>query len=277
MNQQNFLADIIESKEAEIDQARKTVTETQLREAALARRDYRPFFARLRQVHPGRVNIIAEIKRASPSRGPIRPDLDAGKQARAYERGGAAALSVLTDRPYFMGSASDLREARSATALPVLRKDFVIHEYQLYESAAMGADAVLLIVRVLGKGRLPEFLEICRTLGMDALVEIHTEADLEIAIGARARLIGINNRNLESFHTDLSVTLEMAGRLDPETTPVAASGIEKPEDIRALASAGIRNFLIGEHLARASDPAKRVAELVHATAPAEGGPPVLRR
>jgi indole-3-glycerol phosphate synthase len=199
------------------------------------------------------VNIIAEIKRASPSRGDICPQLDASVCAREYEAGGAAAISVLTDGPYFKGTMADLRAARAATRLPVLRKEFIIDEYQIYEARAAGADAVLLIVRILPPAQLKELLDLAADLGMDALVEIHEPADLTIARRAGAHLIGINNRNLATFETRLETAYTMARRFQPDEVAVAASGIAGPKDIETNLRAGIRNFLIGESLVRAAD------------------------
>jgi indole-3-glycerol phosphate synthase len=217
--------------------------------------DYRPFFKRLERPGPGGANIIAEIKRASPSKGPIRPDLNAADYARAYEKGGAACLSVLTDRDHFMGTEEDLIQARMATTLPVLRKDFTISSYQIYESAAIGADAVLLIVRILSRNQLRSYLTLCGELQLDALVEVHTLQDVETALWAEAKLIGINNRNLNTFETNTETAVQVAEQLSKDQIPVAASGIKTREDISRARKAGIHNFLIGESLVRATDPA----------------------
>ena len=209
---------------------------------------------RLAQPGPAGVNIIAEIKRSSPSKGPICPDLDPSALAEEYEQGGAAALSVLTDRPYFQGSPEDLKKARAATSLPVLRKDFLISSYQLYESSVLGADAVLLIARILSREQIRDYLDICKELNMDALVEIHSEEDLEAATVSGAKLIGINNRNLKTFETDIQTAIRLASLLEPDQIPVAASGIKSREDIEKNMRFGIRNFLIGESLVRSENP-----------------------
>jgi indole-3-glycerol phosphate synthase len=201
------------------------------------------------------VSIIAEIKRASPSKGPIRMDLDPGETARAYAEGGAAALSVLTDTPFFKGSADDLIAARAAVSLPVLRKDFIISAYQVVEARSWGADAVLLIARILSAGQLADLCGCVRELGMEPLVEIHSEADLERVPMDAARLIGINNRDLKSFDTSLDTAIRLAGQLAPHQVPVAASGISAPGDIARNLPHGIRHFLIGESLVRSSNPA----------------------
>jgi indole-3-glycerol phosphate synthase len=208
------------------------------------------------------VRIIAEIKRASPSKGDIRADLDPAALAQAYGRGGAAALSVLTDRAFFKGSPADLTAARNACSLPVLRKDFVISDYQIYEAAAWGANAVLLIVRILSKQQLSEFSVLCNDLGIDALVEVHTEADLEAAIDAGASVIGINNRNLASFDTDIETAMSLSAKLGAGQIAVAASGISSRKDIEQNLKAGISRFLIGESLVTANDPETFLTRLI---------------
>ncbi len=252
----DILDRIVERKRAEIAEAEKHISEAALREAAADRRDRRAFKKALEQPGPYGINIIAEIKRASPSKGPIRPDLIPENYARLYEQGGAAALSVLTDRSFFQGGPEDLKAARSAVALPVLRKDFLISSYQIYESAALGADAALLITRILTQTQLKDYLDLAAEIHLDALVEVHTEADIETACRAGATLVGINNRNLKSFQTDIQTAARMVGKLAPNQIPVAESGIQSREDINRLKASGIRNFLIGESLVRAKNPKK---------------------
>lgn len=247
----DFLNKIVEQKKEEVTAARKRVPEARLREDAFIHRDRRPFLKNLER--PG-INIIAEIKRASPSKGPICPDLDPAAYAQEYEQGGAAALSVLTDTPHFQGSFEDLKRAREAVSLPVLRKDFLIDPYQIYESAVLNADAVLLIVRILSREQLQDYLALCDELKLDVLVEVHSEEDIASATRAGARLVGINNRNLRSFETNIERAMNMVSLLEPGQTAVAESGIKGPEDIRKLQNSGIHNFLIGESLVRASDP-----------------------
>lgn len=174
--------------------------------------------------------------------------------ARDYELGGAAALSVLTDQLHFKGSPEDLKIARETTTLPVLRKDFLISAYQIFESAVMQADAILLIVRLLEQEQLEDYLSLCDELEMDALVEIHSENDLEKAIRAGARLIGINNRNLRSFETDIDTAIRMKSLLGPDQVAVAASGIQTRKDIEKIEGSGIWNFLIGESLVKSKNP-----------------------
>ena len=246
----------------EIQDARRQRPLDRLREAAIGREDGRSFFGALKAPGPHGANIIAEIKRASPSKGPLRIDLDPAKLAREYAAGGAAALSVLTDRDFFQGSPEDLQAARRAVALPVLRKDFLIDDYQIYESRAMGADAVLLICRILSPQQLAHLLALSFSLGMDALVEIHTQDDLEMARTSGARLIGINNRNLATFDTDIQNAMVMARRLDPAQVAVAASGIATLEDIQANLAHGVFNFLVGESLVKADDPMNHLRSLL---------------
>ena len=250
----DFLKIIVEDKKEEVAKAKKRLPEKQLQELALLPRNRRPFLKRLESPGPSGVNIIAEIKRASPSKGILSPHLNSVTYAKAYEHGGAAALSVLTDQPHFMGSHEDLKDARKATKLPVLRKDFLISSYQLFESSVMGADAVLLIVRILSNAQLKSYLNICGELQMDALVEINSEKDLKAASLAKAGLIGINNRNLSSFETDIQTTTRLKSLLEPHQVAVAASGIHNRKDIEKIQESGVWNFLIGESLVKAENP-----------------------
>jgi indole-3-glycerol phosphate synthase len=258
----DILERIVAAKRAEVAAARREVPLNRLRVAAEARRDIRPFGEALKAPGPSGVNIIAEVKRASPSRGAIRADLDPSGLAAAYAAGGAAALSVLTEKNFFMGSLADLVHARAAMPLPVLRKDFIVCDYQVYESAAVGADALLLIVRILPEAELADLIGLAAGLGLTALVEAYTAADLQAAGRAGARLIGINNRNLASFETDLDRTLRLLPLLRPDQTVVAASGIRTRGDIRRYQRQGVFNFLIGENLVRSEDPATLLKDLM---------------
>lgn len=260
--EKDFLEIIIEYKKKELAAAQKLISESKLRQEALVPRKRRPFFKKLKE--PGRagVNIIAEIKRASPSKGAICPDLNPASLASEYEQGGAVALSVLTDQKYFQGSLDDFKIAREATTLPMLRKDFLFTSYQVYESAVLGADAVLLIARILSKKQLRDYLILCDQLKLDALVEIHSEDDLESATWAGAKLIGINNRNLRSFETDIQTAIRLASLLDPDQIPVAASGIRSRQDIEENLKYGINNFLIGESLVKAESARDFLKELL---------------
>lgn len=260
----DFLSQIVKQKGREIAQARKVITEGRLAKLARQRSDFRSFFEPLSRPGAKGVNVIAEIKRASPSKGDIRADLDASKMAAQYENGGATAVSVLTDQTYFKGHLDDLKAARSACSLPLLRKEFIISRYQVYQAAAAGADAILLIVRILNEEKLNQLYTLCRELGMDALVEIHTAEDARLVAECGARLVGINNRNLSSFETDIGIAMDLVSRLNPDQVPVAASGISGPTDIQRNLSAGIFNFLIGESIVRSPDPARFIAGLTAA-------------
>jgi len=255
-----FLNRIIKQKGQDIARARKTVSEARLEELARQRQDFRPLYGALASESAG-INIIAEIKRASPSKGNIIVDLDTVDAVRQYEKGGAAAVSVLTDATFFKGHLDDLKAARSACGLPVLRKEFIISRYQVYEAAAAGADAILLIVRILSREKLNQLYALCRELGMDALVEIHNSEEARIVAASEVRLVGINNRNLNSFETDIAVAMELVSQLGPGQLPVAASGISGPDDVRRNLSFGIRNFLVGESIVRAEDSARFIEEL----------------
>jgi indole-3-glycerol phosphate synthase len=251
----DILGRIVQAKRIEVEASRRDVPENHLREAAAARRDFRPFASALQSPGPSGVNIIAEIKRASPSKGMIRRDLDAARLAAAYTAGGAAAMSVLTESRFFMGSPEDLRQARRSSPLPILRKDFIFCDYQVYESAAMGADAVLLIVRMLSPNQLADLLQLSAVLGLAALVEVYDEADIEAANRAGARLIGVNNRNLKSFETDIGHTLRLLPLIGPDQAVVAASGVRNRDDIQRYRGSRVFNFLIGESLVRSETPA----------------------
>jgi len=209
-----------------------------------------------------KVALMAEVKRRSPGAGPIRPDLDPAQMARDYQRAGAAAVSVLTDATYFGGSLSDLQEVRGAVDLPVFRKDFILHELQLLEARRAGADGVLLIARILSDPELRILLEAATALGLSPLVEVHDAGELERAVGAGATLLGINNRNLQTFETSLEVTLGLLPRVPGEVTVVSESGIRSPADVDLLGAAGVHGILVGESLLRAPDPEKAASELV---------------
>ncbi len=221
---------------------------------------------------PG-VSLIAEVKRASPSKGPLRPDLDAAALAQVYERGGAAAISVLTDQRFFAGSLDDLRAVREQVGLPVLCKDFVLEPYQVYEARAAGADAILLIVAALDDRTLRKLYCLTCTLGMAALVEVHDECDLGRALAIRPRIIGINNRDLRNFTVNIDMTARLRPLIPDGILVVSESGISTPADVSRLASIGADGMLVGESLVRASDPLALVRKL-KAAARASGANPV---
>ena len=213
----------------------------------------------LRAHPPG---LIAEIKRASPSRGLLRPGLDAAALARTYAEAGAAAISVLTEERHFRGSLADLKAVRQAVeGPPLLRKDFIFDMYQLFEARAHGADAILLIVAILNPALLTSFIALARTLGLECLVEVHDELELERALVAGAEIIGINNRDLRTFEVDLVTTERLRPLVPPEVTVVAESGVHTRADVQRLAGLGVHGVLIGEALVLAEDPAAKIREL----------------
>ena len=209
--------------------------------------------------------MIAEIKRRSPGAGLIRPDLDPLQLAPIYQAGGAAALSVLTDRDYFGGSLEDLTGARALVGLPVLRKDFMIHESQIYEARAAGADAILLIARILDDTLLRSLRVLAEELGMTALVEAHDGEEVDRGVASGATLLGVNNRNLQTFETRLEVTLGLLDRIPPEVVLVSESGVRTRDDVRMLGDKGVDAVLVGESLLRQDDPGEGVAALAGAT------------
>jgi indole-3-glycerol phosphate synthase len=220
----------------------------------------RPFAAAL--ARPGAICVIAEHKRRSPSRGAIREDLEPADVARRYEAAGARALSVLTDEPFFGGRLAHLGEARAATGLPALRKDFTVDPWQVLEARAAGADAVLLIVAALEDAELRTLLAAARGASVDALVEVHDGAQLERALGAGATLVGVNNRDLRTLRVSLETALSLADRIPDEVTAVAESGIRSGADLRRLREAGFDACLVGEHLMSAPDPGAALRKLL---------------
>ncbi|UNC92607.1 indole-3-glycerol phosphate synthase TrpC [Candidatus Contubernalis alkaliaceticus] len=210
----------------------------------------------------GRPAVIAEIKRASPSKGMIYDEQDPGFRGRLYEEGGAAAVSVLTEEYYFRGSLEDLREVKDSVSIPVLRKDFIIDSYQIYESRLVGADAVLLIVSILEEKELKEFIETAKNLNLSSLVEVHTREELKIALDCGADVVGINNRDLKTFKTDIGVTMELSKEVPDNVMLVSESGIKSPQDIERLEQCGVTAVLIGEALMAHPTPGEKVRELL---------------
>jgi indole-3-glycerol phosphate synthase len=213
------------------------------------------------RIEAGLPAVIAEIKKASPSAGVIRPDFDPAAIAHSYETGGAVCLSVLTDVDFFQGSDAYVQQARAACALPTLRKDFTIDPYQVYEARAIGADAILLIVAALGDAALLELSLLAAELDLDVLVEVHDEAELERALDIPAPMIGINNRNLRTFETSIETTLSLGRRVPDERVRVTESGIRTREEVARLRAAGVHAFLVGEAFMRAAEPGKELARL----------------
>jgi indole-3-glycerol phosphate synthase len=257
-SQPDILARIVASKEIEVRELQARAAELRSRAADAA--PTRGFAAALRA--PGEVRLLAEIKRRSPSAGPIRPGASPEEVAADYAAGGAAALSVLTDREYFDGSLAALRAVRGTVDLPLLRKDFTLDPLQLWEARAAGADAILLIVRILDDARLRELLGLAADLGLDSLVEVHDETELERALRAGASLVGVNNRDLRTFRTDLELTLRLAPAVPAGVTLVAESGIRTAEDVARLGAAGIDAVLVGESLMRQDDLGAAVRAIV---------------
>jgi len=244
-----------------VDARRRELPQADLESRLSGRGEDRPFNEAL--VRPG-LSLIAEFKRRSPSAGDISGTAVVADQVGAYERGGAAALSVLTDEPHFGGSLEDLREARAACGLPIIRKDFVVDPYQLYEAAVNGADAVLLIVRALGDEQLRALYEVARSLDLDCLVEVHDGGELERALEADAEVIGINNRNLDDGSVDLARTFELMPDVPAGKTVVAESGISGPAELQELDRVGVDAVLIGTALMVAADPEAKTRELTGA-------------
>ncbi|MEX2582227.1 MAG: indole-3-glycerol phosphate synthase TrpC [Gemmatimonadota bacterium] len=260
MNEQRIddrLARIVEAKEREVERLRADTSS--MRALAEAAGPTRGLAAALRQ--PAEVRLLAEIKRRSPSAGVIRADTDPVDVARRYAEGGAAALSVLTDEEFFGGSLEALRQVRAKVDLPLLRKDFVLDPVQVWEARAAGADAILLIVRILDDDRLGDLHRLATELGMDVLVEIHDARELDRALSVGADLIGVNNRDLSTFRTDLTLSLELAPSVDPGITLVAESGIRTAEDVQRLGAAGVDAILVGESLMRQTDVREAAAAL----------------
>jgi indole-3-glycerol phosphate synthase len=258
----NILQRIIAVKRDEIAAAKRGRDLASLRREAEALGDLRDFTGALQsKVNAGRPAVIAEVKKASPSKGVLREHFVPSEIAASYESGGAATLSVLTDRQFFQGAPQFLQQARAACALPVLRKDFIVDEYQVYEARAMGADCILLIAACLDDRHMVD-LEACAfDLGMAVLVEVHDGAELERALRLKTPLVGINNRDLRSFQVALETTLSLRREVPPDRLLVTESGILQPADVRRMRDAGVHAFLVGEAFMRAADPGAALAQL----------------
>jgi indole-3-glycerol phosphate synthase len=251
-----ILERILAVKREEIAAAKRELPQSELEQRTFP--PLRDFVGALRAKKPA---VIAEIKRASPSKGVLRADFDPAAIARSYEKGGAACMSVLTDREFFQGAPEHLAAARTACALPALRKDFIIDPYQVYESRALGADCILLIAACLSPESMAELESIAQELRMAVLVEVHDAAELERALRLKTPLIGVNNRNLRTFETRLETTLELMPRIPKERIVVAESGILARADVARLRSGGVEAFLVGEALMRAPEPGESLAKL----------------
>ena len=258
----DVLRRIIRHKAREVSERAERTPLRVLGERAQAQAPPRGFAAALRsRIAAGEPAVIAELKKASPSKGVLREDFDPDRIARGYAAGGAAALSVLTDETFFQGADRHLAQARSASGLPVLRKDFVIDAYQVYEARALGADCILLIVAALGDAHLNELAGLAAHLGMDVLVEVHDAAELERAAHLESLLLGINNRDLRTFDTTLDTTLDLLDRIPAGRTVITESGIRTRDDVARMRAAGVHGFLVGEAFMRAERPGARLREL----------------
>ncbi|MCX8042546.1 MAG: indole-3-glycerol phosphate synthase TrpC [Desulfobacterota bacterium] len=257
-----ILDDIIAYKRRNLDAVREAIPLECLVTLAQQAQPTKNFSASLISGDSRRVRVIAEVKKASPSKGIIRGDADPCAIAREYEQAGAVAVSVLTEHHFFQGSLEYLAAVRQTISLPLLRKDFIIDPYQLYEARVYGADAVLLIVAALEHTRLCELLSCAQSLSLDALVEVHTRDELDRALDAGAQIVGINNRNLQTFVTDIATTISLCAAVPDDKIVVSESGIDSAEVIRRLLDVGVDAFLIGEALMRAPSPGNKLRELI---------------
>ncbi|WP_299453816.1 indole-3-glycerol phosphate synthase TrpC [uncultured Pigmentiphaga sp.] len=258
----DILQRILEVKAEEVATARLLRSEADLRREAEARQDVRGFARAIEaKVAEGKAGVIAEIKKASPSKGLLREDFQPDEIAASYAVHGAACLSVLTDVQFFQGSPDYLRRARAACALPVLRKDFIVDSYQVVEARAMGADCILLIVAALAPSQLQDLEALAMELGMDVLVEVHDQEELDVALQLRTNLLGINNRNLRSFEVSLQTTIDLLPRIPSGKRVVTESGIVGPDDVRRMREHGVHAFLVGEAFMRAPEPGAELSRL----------------
>jgi indole-3-glycerol phosphate synthase len=261
----DILAKIIKAKRRGLEECKRARPEAELRVEAFSIRTASKEHALVNALRNDRINVIAEFKRQSPSKGVIRNDVSAGAMARDYESGGAAAVSVLTEEDHFKGSLDDLLAVRAAVSLPVLRKDFIVDDYQVYESAAAGADALLLIVAALDDEALVRLRRLAEDeLGMDALVEVHTRSEMQRALASGANLLGVNNRNLKTFEVSLETSVELAREAPDNVILVSESGLDSANDLCRLHRLGYKGFLIGETLMRAKRPDDALRALIGA-------------
>ncbi len=267
MNKADILEKILQTKQQEIAERSQQTTLDMLQQQAAEAGAVRGFLAALQQkIANGEPAVIAEVKKASPSKGIIRADFAPAAIAQSYQQGGAACLSVLTDAQYFQGHESYLQQARAACTLPVIRKDFILHPYQVYEARVIGADCILLIVAALDNAQLRELYELATGLGMDVLIEVHDRMELERALSLNAPLIGVNNRNLRTFETSLQTSLDLLPLVPQDTLLVTESGIHTPEDVQRLRQHHIHAFLVGEAFMRAEQPGAELNRLFYRTA-----------
>ena len=258
----DILNKILAVKQEEVATDRKRVSEAELLQAAKARHDIRGFAQAIEQkIEAGLPGVIAEVKKASPSKGVLRENFQPAEIAVSYASHGAACLSVLTDVQFFQGADEYLSQARAACTLPVLRKDFMVDPYQIIAARAMGADCILLIVSALSATQLSEFESCAFELGMDVLVEVHDAQELEIALDLNTSLLGINNRNLRTFETSLQTTIDLLARIPADKRVVTESGILQPADVKKMRAHDVHAFLVGEAFMRAPDPGVELARL----------------
>lgn len=258
----DILKKIIKRKTEEVDEAIAKVSLQEIMEHASDASPVRGFVDSLRKkIEAGLPAVIAEIKKASPSKGVLREDFRPAEIAKSYEEGGAACLSVLTDIDFFQGSIDYLKLARASCSLPVLRKDFMIDPYQVYEARAMGADCILLIAACLSDQQMQELSSLATSLGMDVLVEVHDREELERSLKLPLPMIGINNRNLRTFETSLQTTIDLLEMISDDRIVVTESGILKPADVTLMRENNVNAFLVGEAFMRSDDPGARLAEL----------------
>lgn len=257
-----ILQKIISRKHEEVAERSAKISREQLQEESAQQPEARGFVAAIEnKIASDQAAVIAEIKKASPSKGIIREDFFPSEIAKSYEKGNAACLSVLTDVDFFQGSDRYLKEVKAASKLPILRKDFIVDEYQIFESRAIGADCILLIVAALDQDRLVAFNQLAIELGLDVLVEVHNSQELERALALPNKLIGINNRNLKTFETSLETTFSLLPKLDASRIAVTESGIHTSDDVAAMRGHDVHSFLVGESLMKADDPGLRLMEL----------------
>ena len=265
-NPPDILKRILVRKKEEVTERQGKVSLSELRHRAETADGPRGFVHALRKkVDAGLPAVIAEIKKASPSKGVMRPDFRPAEIARSYTQGGAACLSVLTDRDFFQGCEDYLRETRAACSLPIIRKDFLIDSYQVYEARALAADCILLIAAALDDALMADLAGLASELGMDVLVEVHDVAELGRALQLDLPLIGINNRNLRSFEVSLQTTLDLLPSIPKDRLVVTESGILEPKDVALMRSHGVHAFLVGEAFMKSAEPGERLRELFEAT------------
>lgn len=258
----DILVKILRRKAEEISARQQQVSLEEIKKRAESGPSVRGFVAAMQaKLAAGQSAVIAEVKKASPSKGVIREHFEPAQIAASYEKGGAACLSVLTDIDFFQGSDEYLQQARAACSLPVIRKDFIIHPYQVYEARAIGADCILLIVAALEDDQMRELAELAVTLGMDVLVEVHDAEELERMLPLNLPLVGINNRNLRTFETSLNTTIDLLNRIPQGRIVVTESGIHTPADVALMREHNVNAFLVGEAFMRADEPGEKLAEL----------------